>query len=45
MTKRLGLYQGITFIIEKTDKFKKQKVQPIKAENFTGIKVDEYKLK
>ena len=45
MTKLFGLYQGITFIIEKEGKFKKEKVKSVKAENFTGIKVDEYKLK
>ncbi|MEP7165047.1 MAG: class I SAM-dependent methyltransferase [Ferruginibacter sp.] len=44
MTKLFGLYHGITFIIEKNDKCRKVNSTPIKAGNFTGIKVDEYKL-
>ncbi|HEY5406635.1 MAG TPA: class I SAM-dependent methyltransferase [Ginsengibacter sp.] len=45
MTKLFGLYQGITFTIAKEDASKRENVQTIKAENFTAIKVDEYKLK
>lgn len=44
MTKLFGLYQGITFIIEKNVPIKKDNVSEIKAENFTGVKVKEYRL-
>ena len=45
MTKLFGLYQGITFVIEKNNSAKTGKNSMIKAGDFTGIKVDEYKLK
>ncbi|MEO8765040.1 MAG: class I SAM-dependent methyltransferase [Ginsengibacter sp.] len=44
MTKTFGFYQGITFIIEKNDKVNKKKGEPVKAEDFTGIKVNEYRV-
>lgn len=44
MTQLFGFYQGITFIIEKNDQLKKDTLHEIKAENFTGIKVEEYQL-
>ena len=45
MTKIFGVYQSITFIIEKDDKCKKEILHKIGAEDFTGIKVAGYKLK
>lgn len=45
MTKLFGLYQGITFIIEKNDQLKKDAALEIGAETFTGIKVNEYRIK
>lgn len=43
MTKTFGLYQGITFIIEKDNSIKKENAATIKAGSFTNIKVNEYK--
>ncbi len=45
MTKLFGLYQGITYTIEKNTDLNKETANEIKAENFTGIKVSEYRLK
>ncbi len=45
MTKIFGLYDGLTFIIEKNVPLKKGNPSLIKAADFTGIVVEEYKLK
>ena len=44
MTKTFGLYQGITFVIEKNGSTKKEQFSTIKAGRFTEIKVKEYIL-
>jgi ubiquinone/menaquinone biosynthesis C-methylase UbiE len=44
MTKYLGFYQGITFVIEKNIKTKKESFSTIKAKSFTKIKIEEYRL-
>lgn len=43
LSKYLGFYQGITFIIEKSSLLKKERISIIKARKFTSIKVNEYK--
>lgn len=43
ISKTFGLYQGITFIIEKRNNITKANRKPIKAEMFTDIKVNEYR--
>ena len=45
ISKLFGLYQGITFVIEKDGNFKNQNAALIKAEMFTEIKVSEYRIK
>ncbi len=45
MTKMFGLYDGLTFIIEKNTTLKKGKSSLISAVDFTGIVVEEFKLK